>query len=158
MASLSTLNAEPAAVDPGFQEVLGRGKRPKNTERMNALIQAEGQDIDNPSRRPRRSRHAPKKQNAAVDPNNFFSSLPVEEASDADDGDFTGSESSSQSSSSGSETDTTEILNVELADVLPMKTVPPRLILHAVGSAVAVERIFSGGRDTISLQSAAPGL
>ncbi|KAG2041342.1 hypothetical protein BDR03DRAFT_979344 [Suillus americanus] len=66
------------------------------------------------------------KQNAAVDPNNFFSSLPVEEASDADDGDFTGSESSSQSSSSGSETDTTEILNVELADVLPMKTVPPR--------------------------------
>ncbi|KAG2029183.1 hypothetical protein BDR03DRAFT_987924, partial [Suillus americanus] len=82
-------------------EVLGRGKRPKNTERMNALIQAEGEDIDNPSRHPRRSRRAPKKQNAAVDPNNFFLSLPVEEASDADDGDFTGSESSSQSSSSG---------------------------------------------------------
>ncbi|KAG2028952.1 hypothetical protein BDR03DRAFT_1019113 [Suillus americanus] len=126
MASSSTLNAEPAAVDPGFQEVLGCGKRPKNTERMNALVQAEGEDIDNPSRRPRRSRRAPKKQNAAVDPNNFFSSLPVEEASNADDGDFTGSESSSQSSSSGSETNTTEILNVELADVLPMKTVPPR--------------------------------
>ncbi|KAG2029532.1 hypothetical protein BDR03DRAFT_1018252 [Suillus americanus] len=54
MASSSTLNAEPAAVNPGFQE-------------------AEGEDIDNPSRRPRRSRRAPKKQNAAVDPNNFFS-------------------------------------------------------------------------------------
>ncbi|OJA14201.1 hypothetical protein AZE42_12708 [Rhizopogon vesiculosus] len=48
MASPSTSNNEPAG-DQGYQEVLGRGRRPKNTERMNALIQAEGEDDDQPS-------------------------------------------------------------------------------------------------------------
>ncbi|OAX34530.1 hypothetical protein K503DRAFT_785690 [Rhizopogon vinicolor AM-OR11-026] len=43
MAFPSTSNNEPTA-DQGYQEVLGRGRRPKNTERMKALIQAEGED------------------------------------------------------------------------------------------------------------------
>jgi hypothetical protein len=143
MASSSTSNNKPLA-EQGFQEVLGRGKRTKNVERMNALIQAEGEDDDQPSasRRHPRSRRIPKNKTVAVNSSNFFSYLPVEEVSDADDNDFITSESSSQSSSSGSDNDVHEISNAEvrvicdcspllltvpqLADVLPMKTVPPR--------------------------------
>ncbi|KAG1790314.1 uncharacterized protein HD556DRAFT_1219780, partial [Suillus plorans] len=48
--------------------------------------------------------------------------------SDADDGDFTGddSDSSSESESLGSNSDVQEITNVELAAMLPTKTVPQR--------------------------------
>ncbi|KAJ8581380.1 hypothetical protein M405DRAFT_868725 [Rhizopogon salebrosus TDB-379] len=127
MASSSTSNSKPMA-EQGFQEVLGRGKRTKNVERMNALIQAEGEDDDQPSasRRHPRSRRIRKNKTVAVNSSNFFSDLPVEEVSDADDNDFITSESSSQSSSSGSDNDIREISNAELADVLPMKTVPSR--------------------------------
>ncbi|KAG2029090.1 hypothetical protein BDR03DRAFT_1051571, partial [Suillus americanus] len=129
MASSSRSNP---TVDQDFQEVLGRGKRPKNVERMNALIQAEGEDNDKPLRHPRRPRRVPRKKIIpSVDNDNYFSCLPVEEASDADDADFTqGSESGSESSSSASDSDNNiqdhEISNVELAMILPMKTVPPR--------------------------------
>ncbi|KAG2030396.1 hypothetical protein BDR03DRAFT_906074 [Suillus americanus] len=85
------------ADDDGFQEVLGRGRRPKNPERMNALIQAEQEDNGQPLRRHRQPHRLPKK--SAISKNdNLFSTLSVEDASDADDGDFTGdgSESSSE--------------------------------------------------------------
>ncbi|KAG1817901.1 hypothetical protein EV424DRAFT_1347788 [Suillus variegatus] len=128
MASSSRSNP---TMDQDFQEVLGRGKRPKNVERMNALIQSEGKDNDQPSCCPRRPRRVPQKKTIpSVDNDNYFSCLPVEEASDADDADFTqGSESGSESSSSASDSDNNiqdhEISNGELAMILPMKTVPP---------------------------------
>lgn len=122
----------------------GHGKHLKNTEQMNALIQAEDEDINNPSNPSCHTHHSccvSKKQNTAINLNNSFSSLHVEEALDADDNNFIGSESSSQSSSSGPESNTPEILNVkvshfwllsmftnyflQLVDVLPMKTIPP---------------------------------
>jgi hypothetical protein len=149
-ASTSTIPID----DQGFQEVLGCGRRTKDTERMNALIQAEAEDDggnERPTRSNRRSRRATKKHvvTAANDDSNFFSSLPVEEGSDADDDDFMGelcSESSTESSSSGSDRDInseTRISNAEvcyfqinslvlclnplqLAAVLPTKTVPLR--------------------------------
>jgi hypothetical protein len=111
---------------------------------MNTLIQAEGEDNDQPSASHRHphSCHIHKNKTVAVNSSNFFSDLPVEEVSDADDDDFITSESSSQSSSSGSDNDIREISNAEvriicdcspllltvlqLADVLPMKTVPSR--------------------------------
>ncbi|KAG1847000.1 hypothetical protein DFJ58DRAFT_730327 [Suillus subalutaceus] len=117
-------------MDQDFQEVLGRGKRPKNVELMNALIQAEGEDKDQPSRRPRcpcRPCRVPRKKTIpSVDNDNYFSCLPVEEASDVDDADFTqGSESSSSTSDSDNNIQDHEISNAELAMILPMKTVPP---------------------------------
>jgi len=104
------------AEDQAFQEVLGHGRRPKNPERMNALIQAEREDHDQPLRRHRRSRCLPKKS-TIINDDNFFSTLPVEDTSDANDGDFTGddSESSSESSSLGSNSDIQEITNAEVS-------------------------------------------
>ncbi|KAG1762012.1 hypothetical protein EDD22DRAFT_953471 [Suillus occidentalis] len=92
------------ADDQAFQEVLGHGRHPKNPERMNALIRAEHEDDDQ------------------------LPPLLVEDASDADNGNFTGDDSgsSSESSSLGSDGDIQEITNVELATILPMKTVPQR--------------------------------
>ncbi|KAG2351051.1 hypothetical protein BDR07DRAFT_1502771 [Suillus spraguei] len=55
------------------------------------------------------------KKSTVINNNNFFSALPVEDASDADDGNFTGDDSgsSSESSSLGSDNDIQEITNVE---------------------------------------------
>lgn len=109
--------------DEGFQEVLGHGRWPKNTERMNALIEAEGEDSDDqPLHRHGHchSRRVPRKHATRVDNNNFFSSLPVDEALDVDDNDFIGessSESSSESFSSGSDSDIKEISNEEVSHI-----------------------------------------
>ena len=71
----------------GFQPVLGRGHHRTDRERMRHLIAQEqqnsdGEDISLPSRAPRPCKSATK---------NSFDSLGVEEISDQDDGDFTGS-------------------------------------------------------------------
>ena len=94
----------------GFQPVLGRGHRRTDREWMHHLIAQEqqnsdGEDISLPSRAPRPCKSATK---------NSFDSLGVEEISDQDDGDFTGSinesESSVASSESGSESDGFEFI------------------------------------------------
>jgi len=110
------LDSNIPANDQGFQEVLGHGRRPKNRERMNALIQAEREDNDQPLHRHHRPRHLPKKSAISKD-GNFFSTLSVEDADDTDDSDFTGdgSESSSESSSSDSNSDIQEISNMEVS-------------------------------------------
>ena len=115
-----------AAISPdgdGFQEVLGRGKRSKNTHRMDELIRAEGEHSDEDDlNRPHRTKWKAKaKPTTAVKPTtaddgNFFSSLSVEDASDADDINFaeeSHSESGSESSSTGSDNDIEEITNEE---------------------------------------------
>jgi hypothetical protein len=109
-----------AAISPdgdGFQEVLGRGKRSKNTHRMDELIRAEGEHSDeDDSNRPRRTKRKAKAKPTTADDGNFFSSLLVEDASDADDINFaeeSHSESGSESSSTGSDNDIEEITNEE---------------------------------------------
>ena len=90
----------------GFQEVLGHGKRSKNTHRMDELIQAEGEHSDEDDlNRPRRTKQKAKAKSTTADDGIFFSSLLVEDASDADDINFaeeSHSESGSESSSTGS--------------------------------------------------------
>jgi hypothetical protein len=101
----------------GFQEVLGRGKRSRNTERMDALIQAEDDEEDRLNQLRRRTKCKPKAKPTTVDDNNFFSSLPIEESSDDDDDDFddpSGSESSSETSSVSSSNKIEEITNAEV--------------------------------------------
>ncbi|KAG2047309.1 hypothetical protein BDR06DRAFT_976849 [Suillus hirtellus] len=107
------------------QEVLGCGRRPKNPEHMNALIQAEHEDDDQPLHCYHQPRRLPKKSTISND-NNFFSTLTVKDTSDAADSDFAGdsSEFHLELSSSDSNSDIQEITNVELAAILPMKTVP----------------------------------
>ena len=93
-------------VDPdGFQEVLGRGRRLKNSERMAELIQAEGEDDSHnpPRRRPnhhRRSNRKSKKTPTPLLDDNTFTSL----LSDADDNDFDGESGPETGSDSDSET------------------------------------------------------
>ncbi|KAG2362861.1 hypothetical protein BDR07DRAFT_977819 [Suillus spraguei] len=98
---------------------------------MHAIIQAEGElQVKHPHRPHHRPRRALKKHSSTVttttiDDDNFFSSLQVEETSDADDGDFTTELASELSSGSSSDTDTVEVVsNKELATILPTKTVP----------------------------------
>jgi len=109
-----------AAISPdgdGFQEVLGCGKRSKNTHRMDELIRAEGEHSDEDDlNRPRRTKRKAKAKPTTADDGNFFSSLSVEDASDADDINFaeeSHSESGSESSSTGSDNDIEEITNEE---------------------------------------------
>ena len=109
-----------AAISPdgdGFQEVLGRGKRSKNTHRMDELIRAEGEHSDEDDlNRPRRTKRKAKAKPTTADNGNFFSSLSVEDASDANDINFakeSHSESGSESSSTGSDNDIEEITNEE---------------------------------------------
>lgn len=104
------------ADDQAFQEVLGYGRHLKNPERMNALIWAEHEDDDQPPCHHHRSCQLPKKS-TIINNDNFFSALPVEDASDADNGDFTGDDSGSSSElfSLGSDSDIQEITNVEVS-------------------------------------------
>ena len=110
-----------AAISPdgdGFQEVLGRGKRSKNTHRMDELIRAEGEHSDEDDlNRPRRTKRNAKAKPTTADDGNFFSSLSVEDASDANDINFaeeSHSESGSKSSSTGSDNDIEEITNEQV--------------------------------------------
>jgi hypothetical protein len=101
-----------------FQEVLRRGKRSRNTSRMDELIRAEGEDSegDRPNR-PRCTKWKVKDKPSTSDDGNFFSSLSVEDASDADDNNFTEeshSESGSETGSTGSDNDIEEITNEEV--------------------------------------------
>ena len=59
----------------------------------------------------------PRRGLLCINNDNLFSALPVEDTSDADDGDFTGDDSgsSSESSSLGSDGDIQEITNVEVS-------------------------------------------
>ncbi|KAG1905526.1 uncharacterized protein F5891DRAFT_1183471 [Suillus fuscotomentosus] len=123
--SSDTPNTCVPAEDQAFQEVLGCGRQPKNPECMNALIQAEHEDDDQPPHCHCRPHRLPKKNTISND-NNFFSTLAVKDTSDAADSDFEGdsSESCLESSSSDSNSDIQEITNMELATIFPMKTVP----------------------------------
>jgi hypothetical protein len=111
----------------GFQEVMGRGKRSRNTSRMDAALQAEGEE-DIPSSRRRRRNRTAKTRAVSVDDGNFFSSLQVEEPSDADDDDFSGkssSESGTETNSTRSQSDSEieEIANEEASRLLHFKLV-----------------------------------
>jgi hypothetical protein len=112
----------------GFQEVMGRGKRSRNTSRMDDALQAEGEE-DIPSSRRRRRNRTAKTRAVSVDDGNFFSSLQVEEPSDiADDDDFSGkssSESGTETNSARSQSDSEieEITNEEASRLLHFKLV-----------------------------------
>ena len=84
---------------------------------MDELIQAEGEHSDEDDlNRPRRTKQKAKAKSTTADDGIFFSSLSVEDASDADDINFTEeshSESGSESSSTGSDNDIEEITNEE---------------------------------------------
>ena len=90
----------PPDANSGFQEAMGCGKRQRNTSRMDEALQAEGESDGCDNSRSRRPKRKAKSKTVMVDDGNFFSSLQVEEASDADDDDF------SEGSSSDSGTDT----------------------------------------------------
>jgi hypothetical protein len=102
----------------GIQEVLGRGKRSRNTSRMDELIQAEGEDSegDRPIRL-RRTKRKVKDKPSTSDDRNFISSLSVEDVSDANDNNFaeeSHSESGSETGSTGSDNDIEGITNEEV--------------------------------------------
>ena len=85
---------------------------------MDELIWAEGEDSegDHPNR-PRRTKRKVKDKPSPSDDGNFFSSLLVEDASDADDNNFAEefhSESGSETDSTGSDNDIEEITNEEV--------------------------------------------
>jgi hypothetical protein len=84
----------------GFQEVMGRGKHWRNTSSMDEALQAEGEDDNSDNSHSHCLKWKVKSKTVMVDDGNFFSSLQVEGASDADDDDF------SEGSSSDSGTDT----------------------------------------------------
>jgi hypothetical protein len=112
----------------GFQEVMGRGKRSRNTSHMDAALQAEGKEEDIPSSRRHRRNRMAKTRAVSADDGNFFSSLPVEEPSDADDNDFSGkssSESGTETNSACSQSDSEieEITNEEASRLLHFKLV-----------------------------------
>ena len=107
-----------AAISPdgdGFQEVLGHGKHLRN---MNELIQAEGKDSEEDHLNcPCQMKQKAKAKSTTVDDGNFFSSLSVEDDSDADDTNFSKephSESSSKMSATRSDNDIEEITNEEV--------------------------------------------
>ena len=91
--------------------MLGRGQRPKDTERMKALTLATAVDSDDGEEPPRRrAKRVPKpKASAPIGTRNPFKPLDIEE-SDADDDDFitTSGESSDES------TDIEELTNAEV--------------------------------------------
>jgi hypothetical protein len=69
----------------GFQEVMGHGKRSRNTSQMDAALQVEGEEDDSPNSHHRRPNQRTKSRTASADDGNFFSFLHIEEPSDADD-------------------------------------------------------------------------
>jgi hypothetical protein len=103
----------------GFQQVLGHGKHQRDTERMDALIQAEGDsdEEDHPNRSCHCLKCKAKAKPTIIDNGNFFSSLPVEHSSDAEDDDFakpSGLELGSETSSASSGDEIVEITNDEV--------------------------------------------
>jgi hypothetical protein len=76
------------------------GKHQRNTSRMDKALQAEGENDGCDNSRSCHPKRKAKSKTVMVDDGNFFSSLQVEEASDANDDDF------SEGSSSDSGTDT----------------------------------------------------
>ena len=84
---------------------------------MDKLIQAEGEDLEDHPNCPHPTKWKAKAKPTTVDDGNFFSSLLVEDASDADDNNFTEeshSESGSETNSTGSDNDIQEITNEEV--------------------------------------------
>jgi hypothetical protein len=101
--------------------VLGRGKRPKDTERMKALALAANAGSDDdaaPSRH--RQKRARKLSNVAtaVETENPFETLELEVGSDADDEDFVAG-SGSSSDPSDETSDIQELTNAEVNGTLP---------------------------------------
>jgi hypothetical protein len=107
----------------GFHEVMGHGKCSRNTSRMDAALQVEGEEDDTPNSRHCRPNQRTKTRTASVDDGNFFSFLHIEEPSDADDNDFDGKSSSesgteTNSTHSPSDSEIEEITNEEVS-VIP---------------------------------------
>jgi hypothetical protein len=103
-------------VDDGFQEVLGRGQRKKQTERMAASVRASFEDDDGQLQRLPQPEHGrPSRIHKVPRPTrgSRFDPLSIEEASDADDVDFEARSTSEGESSSSSE-DEPELLNTEV--------------------------------------------
>jgi hypothetical protein len=116
----------PPDANNGFQEVMRCGKHRRNTSCMDEALQAEGEDDDSDNSRSHRLKQKAKLKTVMVDDGNFFSSLQVEEASNADDDDFSegsSSDSGTDTSSGCSEHDSEiqEITNEEVHDLHLLK-------------------------------------
>jgi len=105
---------------------MGRGKRRGIPAAWMKLFKAEGENDNSDNSRSRRPKRKVKSKTVMVDDDKFFSSLQVEEASDANDNDFSdgsSSDSGTDTSSGHSEPDSDiqEITNEEVHNLHLLK-------------------------------------